>query len=231
MDHIERLVKETEGFAEKVGRPLVTLAYAQSLDGSIALRQDQQLHLSGNESQVFTHRLRAAHHAILVGVHTVLADDPKLNVRLVEGPNPQPVILDSYLSTPPGAQLLHGSRPAWIAAPQPVEPEKAGLLQAAGARILETKEDSQGRVDLADLLGQLFALGVRRLMVEGGGQVITSFLQQKLVDQLALTIAPIFVGGYPGYSPVKVEEKITPRLKLVEYIPLGEDVIVWGSLR
>ncbi len=85
-------------------------------------------------------------------------------------------------------------------------------------------------VDLKDLLDQLFELGIRSLMVEGGGQVITSFLCQGLVDQLALTIAPIFVGGYPAYHPV-IEPKYQPfpQLQAVEYIPLGNDLIVWGK--
>ncbi len=95
MDRIERLIKEATGFAQKAGRPLVTLAYAQSLDGCIAIRKDQQLLLSGPESHLFTHQLRAAHDAILVGIGTILADDPKLTARLVNGPHPQPVVLAS----------------------------------------------------------------------------------------------------------------------------------------
>src|SRR5258708_3330412 len=96
-------------------RPFVTLAYAQSVDGSISIARGLRSALSGPESLRYTHALRAGHHGILVGVGTVLADDPELRVRLVEGRDPQPVIVDSHLSTPLHAKLLAqaGRRP-WI---------------------------------------------------------------------------------------------------------------------
>ncbi|HEX9595492.1 MAG TPA: RibD family protein, partial [Anaerolineales bacterium] len=86
--------------AGDLDRPTVTLSYAQSLDGSIALHRGEPLTLSGPESMAMTHRLRAAHDAILVGIGTVISDDPQLNVRLVEGRNPQVVVLDSRLRLP-----------------------------------------------------------------------------------------------------------------------------------
>src|SRR6185295_16924415 len=81
---------DVRGAARPRGRPFVTLAYAQSLDGSITIARGQRYKLSGPEAMRFTHALRAAHDAILVGVGTVLADDPELDVRLIDGPNPQP---------------------------------------------------------------------------------------------------------------------------------------------
>jgi 3,4-dihydroxy 2-butanone 4-phosphate synthase/GTP cyclohydrolase II len=231
MEAIERLAVEAAGFALKAGRPLVTLAYAQSLDGCIAIRKDQQLQLSGSESHLFTHQLRAAHDAILVGIGTVLADDPRLTARLVNGPHPQPIVLDCCLRIPSDAKILHGLRPAYVAVTQLPDPQKAASLQANGTRLVYVKEAQPGMVDLEDLLHQLFSFGIRSLMVEGGGQVITSFLQQKLVDQLALTIAPVFVGGYHAYNPLREPGNlaILP-LREVEYIQLGNDVIVWGKL-
>ena len=89
---IERLLARAEEHRRKIGRPLVTLAYAQSLDGSLSAGRGHPLNLSGSEAQEITHRLRAAHDAILVGIGTVLADDPRLTVRLVKGPQPQPVV-------------------------------------------------------------------------------------------------------------------------------------------
>src|SRR4029079_2712702 len=94
------------------GRPFVTLAYAQSVEGRFAIARGLRSALSGPESLRFTHALRAGHDGILVGVGTVLADDPELRVRLVEGRDPQPVIVDSHLSTPAGARLL--ARTPWI---------------------------------------------------------------------------------------------------------------------
>src|SRR5438874_9179107 len=87
-------------------RPFVTLSYAQSLDGSITTRPGATLGLSNSASQALTHDIRAHHEAILVGVNTVLTDDPRLTVRLVDGRSPRPVIVDSHLKTPPTARLL-----------------------------------------------------------------------------------------------------------------------------
>ncbi len=96
---------------------MVGLCYAQSLDGCLAEARGRPTALSGPESGRLTHRLRSLHDAILVGVGTVLADDPRLTVRGVRGPSPQPVILDSRLRTPPDAYLVaQHPRPAWIAA-------------------------------------------------------------------------------------------------------------------
>jgi 3,4-dihydroxy 2-butanone 4-phosphate synthase/GTP cyclohydrolase II len=98
-DPADSILEVIQNGPSHVGRPFVTLAYAQSLDGSLAARRGEPLSLSGLESQKLTHRLRASHSAILVGISTLLADDPQLNVRLVEGENPQPVVLDSRLRT------------------------------------------------------------------------------------------------------------------------------------
>ena len=114
------------------GRPFVTLSYAQSVDGSIAIARGLRSALSGPESLRFTHALRAGHDGILVGVGTVLADDPELRVRLVDGRDPQPVIVDSHLSTPVQAKLLSQSgRQPWIGTTGPRRPR---ALRGARAR-------------------------------------------------------------------------------------------------
>ena len=136
-----------------------------------------------------THGLRAAHEAILVGIGTVLADNPRLNVRLVEGPDPQPVILDSRLRFPPYANLLKNGRSPLIAANAGADAERRQALEAAGARVL-VLPGNNGWVDLADLLKHLGSMGINSLMVEGGARVITSFLASRLVDQVVLTLAP-----------------------------------------
>ena len=102
-DHLERA---SQIRAASAARPYITLAYAQSLDGSIAATPGRMLRLSNSLSQAMTHHLRARHDAILVGINTVLADDPQLTVRLVAGKDPRPVVIDGCLRTPPGARLL-----------------------------------------------------------------------------------------------------------------------------
>ncbi|MCB0123506.1 MAG: GTP cyclohydrolase II, partial [Caldilineaceae bacterium] len=94
--------------------PFVTLSYAQSLDGSIAAADGTPLRISGERAMTLTHMLRAAHDAILVGVGTVLADDPQLTVRLVAGSDPQPILLDTHLRTPVTARCLRNPRPPWL---------------------------------------------------------------------------------------------------------------------
>ncbi len=209
------------------GRPLVGLCFAQSLDGSLTVQRGQPTPLSGPEAARLTHQLRAAHDAILVGVGTVLADNPHLTVRHVPGRSPQPVILDSRLRTPPEAYLVSGHpSPAWIATTAGDAPQRQAL-EAAGARLLDLQPAQQGGVDLARLLECLAGLGVSTLMVEGGAQVITRFLAEGLVDWVSITIAPRFLGGLRA-----VEQPLgnLPVLREVVYETLGEDVVVWGRV-
>jgi 3,4-dihydroxy 2-butanone 4-phosphate synthase/GTP cyclohydrolase II len=224
---IEALVAGAGAYRRAARRPLVTLSYAQSLDGSLAACRGQPLALSGPESLELTHRLRAAHDAILVGIGTVLADNPRLTVRLASGPQPQPVVLDSDLRTPPGAALLGGPRPPWIAATEAAPPDRASGLERAGARLLRFPPGPDGRIPLPALLERLAELGVNSLMVEGGAEVITAFLANRLADQVVLTVAPLFVGGLRavgGSAPLPDFS----RLRQVQAEQYGEDLIVWG---
>lgn len=230
-DPADSILEVIQNGPSLVGRPFVTLAYAQSLDGSLAARRGEPLSLSGLESQKLTHRLRASHSAILVGISTILADDPQLNVRLVEGENPQPVILDSGLRTPPQARVFQSMIP-WIAGTLPVEPGRAAALEACGAKLLVFPAGDDGRVQIPLLLHRLAELDVMRLMVEGGSAVITSFLREGLVDLLVLTIAPILVGGQPGIDHLLCDKRSPregfPKLLKMKASRLGDDLIVWG---
>ncbi|MEO6061426.1 MAG: RibD family protein [Thermoflexales bacterium] len=177
-------------------RPFVTVAFAQSIDGSLAAEPGKPLPLSGPESSAYTHRLRAAHDAILVGIGTVLADNPRLTVRLAAGPHPQPIVVDSRLRFPDGAALLaHPAHPVWIATTAAAPQDRLRALCLAGALAFAFPADPNGHVSLPDLLDELGARGIQRLMVEGGAAVITAFLSQGLADRLSVTIAPQLVGG------------------------------------
>lgn len=212
-------------------RPAITLSYAQSLDGSITARRGQPLALSGPESMTMTHQLRAEHDAILVGIDTVLADDPSLRVRLVNGRDPQPIILDSQLRFPLEAKMLNNPRPPWIAAVDPIDPARRKALVAAGAQILAVPPNQQGQVDLAALLVQLKQRGIERLMVEGGASVITSFLAAQLADRLVLTIAPVLVGGLNAVSSlIQLNGAGFPRLRHPRYEQMGDDMVISGDV-
>jgi 3,4-dihydroxy 2-butanone 4-phosphate synthase/GTP cyclohydrolase II len=211
---------------QKTGRPLVGLCFAQSLDGCLAAQPGQPTQLSGPPSSRLTHQLRADHDAILVGLGTVIADNPQLTVRLVAGKNPQPVILDSCLRTPLQSKLVgRTSQPVWIATTPAADPGQKAVLENAGAQLMILPADGERRVALAALLEKLAEKGVRSLMVEGGAQVIASFLAQGLVDWVSITIAPVFLGGLPAVRPGSLD---VTRLREVHAEQLGEDVVVFG---
>ena len=227
MEQIDALRIEAARLYAQKGKPLVTLSYAQSLDGSIARRRGEPLAISGADALGFTHRLRAAHEAILVGIGTILADDPRLSVRLIDGPQPQPVVLDTRLRTPPDARVLKHAKAPWIITAAPLEPRKEAALISSGARIISLPSNADYEVDLPALLAFLGGEGICSLMVEGGARVITAFLRENLVDQLVLTLAPVLVGGLHALeAPLDL-----PRLRAFEYQACGEDIIVWGKLK
>ena len=209
-------------------RPWVTLSYAQSLDGSLAAARGAPTALSGAESLKVTHQLRALHAAILVGVGTVLADDPSLTVREAAGDDPRPVVLDSGLRFPLDAQLLGQTLKPWIVCASGADAGKRAALEAAGAEVLEVGAGAAG-LDLGAVLAELGARGVRSLMVEGGARVIQTFLAAGMVDWALITIAPLFIGGLKA-----LEERLPgaayPRLVEPGMEQVGEDVIIWGRM-
>jgi 3,4-dihydroxy 2-butanone 4-phosphate synthase/GTP cyclohydrolase II len=211
-------------------RPLVTLTYAQSLDGSIAARPGHPLAISCSESQTFTHSLRAAHDAILVGIGTVLADNPRLNVRLVAGPNPQPVLLDSRLRFPSYANLLKDGNPPWVITTFAAEVSRQEDLEKRGAQVFRLPEGSCGGIDLEALLAKLGEMGINSIMVEGGAQVISSFITSRLVDQVIVTVAPVLVGGLRVLdSSLSLPLGHFPRLTQVSFHQVGKDLVLWGN--
>lgn len=226
MQKFESWLAQADQRPSETGRPLVSLCFAQSLDGCLTAERGRATQLSGPETKQITHRLRALHDGILVGVGTVLADDPHLTVRHAQGEDPQPVVLDSRLRTPVGSRLIAGrSRPAWIATTQPADAGRRAALEAAGVTVLTLPAGENSGVDLPALLDCLGGRGIRRLMVEGGAAVIDSFLSQGLVDLVSITIAPVFLGGLRA---IEMPLAHMPRLSEVDYQKAGEDVVVWG---
>jgi len=209
-------------------RPRVTLSYAQSLDGSLAAFSGRPLALSGPESLAFTHQLRSEHDAILIGIGTVLADNPRLTVRLVPGPDPQPIVLDTHLRFPLTAHLLQHPRGVIIiATTDQADSRRQAELESAGVRVVRfPRDDSRSNgVHLPALLDWLGENGLNSLMVEGGSRVITSFLQAQLVNRIAITIAPCFVGGLHALTA-----SCEASLRNVMYRTSGADLIVEADI-
>ena len=175
-------------------RPRVILNCAVSADGKIALPSRHQLKISCEEDMIRVHELRAACDAVLVGVGTVLSDDPKLTVseKYVKHPRqPLRIVLDVSCRTPSNALVVND-------AAQTIIVTKKGCKKAFTSNTVEVVEsptDAEGMVDLVWILDELYSRGVRQLLVEGGSTVLWSFLRKSLVDEWWVYIGPMVVGG------------------------------------
>lgn len=180
----------------RTGRPFVTLKFAQTLDGRIATRTGHSRWISSPPSLRFAHELRSTHDAILVGVGTVINDDPELTVRHVRGRNPLRVILDSTLRVPPSSRVLsaRGDARTLIATLGDADPEKRRRLERAGVEVLTVPPDETGRVSLPHLLGLLGERRISSVLIEGGAEVITRVLAARLADRLVVVVAPKIIG-------------------------------------
>ncbi len=220
LNEIKAHLSSAQTYRNARGRPFVTLAYAQSLDGSIASGGKQPLALSSAEAMALTHALRAAHDAILVGIGCVLADNPRLTVRLIPGRSPQPVVVDSTLRCPLTANLLmHNGASPWIVTTDKADKERQKLLETAGATVIRLGNPSGVRIDLSALLKRLSRMGVSSIMVEGGAQIITSFLAERLVDQVVVTIAPLLVGGLRAVRTMRAMGALRASIRSAESHP------------
>ncbi len=210
-------------------RPFITLSYAQSWDGSIASRSGETLNFSCDESMRLTHQLRSLHDGILVGVGTVLCDDPQLTVREWSGKNPQPIVLDSRLRTPVTAKICHHpDKQCWI-----LSVENATHSLGEKVDVITVGSDTlQDQVPLSAAMKMLAERNIKSLMVEGGAAVITAFLQARLVDALILTVAPKLVGGYKAVGDLQASDG-DDRLNIhpLHSAHLGDDMVVWGELQ
>ncbi len=222
---IEFLTAEKQR-AALVSRPFVTLSYAQSLDGSIARARGEPLSISSPESMRVTHELRAWHSAILIGRGTLEADDPRLTVRLVEGSQPQPVVLDSRLQARSAGKIFDHPKLPWFVCG--LQAENRDLAARAGA-LVQVALEKDGRVSLPATLQALHQRGIESVMVEGGAEVITAFLSQGLADVLVLTIAPLLLGGLRG---LEVQTTPTRPTRVVDMVwaHYGADLVAWGRL-
>ena len=181
---------------QTLGRPWVTLKAAAGLDGRMALENGESRWITSCEARQWAHRMRAAHDAVLVGVGTVIRDDPELTVRDTEGRNPRRIVLDSRLATPVSAKVLSGEGGCLIFTCCG-DSARAKALTDAGARVLRAPQRG-GRVDLDAVLSELVSEGILSLMVEGGAKVLTAFMERGLADGAALFSSCRVMGEGPG---------------------------------
>ncbi len=207
---------------------------AQSLDGKIATRSGGSRWISGPKAREWVHRLRAQVDAILIGVETVLKDDPRLTVRTkgrVTKP-PVKVILDSNLRTPPTARIFSSRTPVLIATTSRASSRREERLAQTGAEILRLPA-ANGRVSLNALLKRLGRREISHILIEGGGEVVASAFAAGVVDRVAFVVAPLIIGGKEAPTAVEgagaASLRQALRLKNLSIRPLGPDFLVTGE--
>ncbi|MGC2691319.1 MAG: RibD family protein, partial [Desulfobaccales bacterium] len=219
--------------------PWVIAKAACSLDGKIATAGGQSQWLTGEPARVWGHRLRHQVDAILVGIETVLSDDPELTTRLPRGgKDPIRIVLDSNLRIPLTSRVLNLESPAptWVACTDAAPAEKIEALKQLGAEVLVFPGHSRdaGRVPLPSLLRLLGRRQVQNLLVEGGAEVLGAFFEQKLVNQFYFFFAPKFLGGRQapgvlgGEGIVHLEDAARARDLIIRRV--GADLLIKGYL-
>jgi diaminohydroxyphosphoribosylaminopyrimidine deaminase/5-amino-6-(5-phosphoribosylamino)uracil reductase len=225
-----RLLNEAHFKHMITGLPLVTVKFAQTLDGRIATSTGDSRWISSEPSLKLAHKLRTRNDAIIVGAGTVLKDNPLLTVRLTRGKNPVRIILDSRLRTPLDAAILKDQQIAktLIITTSRADSNKMTALCQAGIEVLTVIEDETGQISLLDALKILGARNITSILVEGGSALITSFLQLNLADKLVAIIAPRLMGtGLETVGDLKITEvSQTRKLNFTRIYKSGNDVVI-----
>ncbi|MUG22744.1 bifunctional diaminohydroxyphosphoribosylaminopyrimidine deaminase/5-amino-6-(5-phosphoribosylamino)uracil reductase RibD [Paenibacillus macerans] len=231
----ERAVKINRKFIKFIttGLPYVTVKTASTLDGKIASRTGDSKWISNESAREIVHTMRHRHQGIMVGVSTVVADDPQLTTRLsVPGLSPARLIVDSTLRIPETAKVLQDhAAPTILLTTERADPAKAELLTSLGAEVMRCGNGTQ--VDLKLALEQLGAKGISSVLVEGGGRLNGSLLQNRLVDEIVLFFAPKLIGGgqeaaanfrFAGFDLMR--DAVT--LRDMEVTQIGDNVCIRG---
>ncbi len=236
----ERCKKVNEVFFKyiRTGRPFVVLKAAMTLDGKISSSAHASRWISSEHSRHRVHKLRNSVDAVMVGIGTVLADDPLLTVRgLKRSQNPVRVVLDSRLRVPVEAQVVKtiGQARTVVATTEHAPPEQIELLRDKGVEILVFEADARGRVPMDAVLTQLGKQGVQSVLIEGGSEVFTDAIEYGHVDKLIVYIAPLLLGGAaaPSFFEGKGIEHPSQAIRItaIEVRRSGPDICVEGYLQ
>ena len=219
------------------GRSWVVLKWAQSIDGKLAwAKSSDDRWISSEQSRKDAHKLRKRTQAILVGIETVLADDPLLTPRPAKDKKPLRIVMDSQLRIPLDCKLLKTVKksPVLIIISQKTLEIKAELVEKITQKQAEVLAypDMQGRSNLYFLMEQLKKRGVAQMLVEGGARVIASFLKEGIADEICVYIAPKILAGQGKVSVVEAIEQISqaPKLRNIDIQCIGGDVRITGLL-
>jgi len=222
------------GFLMRIGkgRPLVTLKLASTLDGKIATAAGESRWITGELARNRAHLLRATHDAIMVGVNTIVADDPLLTCRLpgLESRNPIRIVVDGSLRVPLTAQLIASARdvPTWLVHRHSADAARRRALLDCGVELIEAPLTDSSEMNLAVAFEELGKRGLTRVLVEGGARLAGALFEADLVDRLAWFRAPMLLGGdaLPSIEAFGVTElKSAPRFTRSSIETLGDDVL------
>ncbi|HEX9078217.1 MAG TPA: bifunctional diaminohydroxyphosphoribosylaminopyrimidine deaminase/5-amino-6-(5-phosphoribosylamino)uracil reductase RibD [Desulfuromonadaceae bacterium] len=211
------------------GHPFVTYKCAMTLDGKIATVTGDSRWISSDESRTYVHRLRSRCDAVMVGVDTIIADNPQLTVRHVRGKNPLRIVVDSNLRTPCSVGVLSGPlAKKTIIATTEINPRIHRRYQQSGATVLVCRRHHD-RVDLADLWQQLGKRGIQSILMEGGSRLAGEALMQGLIDECVFFYAPKLIGS-DGFSPFAITG-VTAMVQALSFSDLkvqrmGSDILV-----
>jgi len=216
--------------------PYVVLKFAATYDGKIASFTGDSKWIGSEVQRRFAHRLRNSADAVLVGIETVLKDNPSLNVRL---PNkryidqPKPIILDSKLRIPSNAKLIRLNNSPIIATANHKNNQKLKRLEKLGVKVLKSRTDSKNMINLKSLLKELGKLNIAYILVEGGSTVAASFLRSKLVDRVIFFYSPRILGadGISMIGNLKIKKvKDSINIKNVRFKGIGEEFYIEGDI-
>lgn len=218
------------------GLPYVTVKWAMSIDGKIATHTGESKWITSEESRKYVHKIRGQMDGILVGINTVMRDDPLLTCRIEEGRNPKRIVVDSNAALPLNSHLLSTINESEIivAVTKNAQLKRIQKLEQMGCRIVQTK-DMNGRVDLKELFQRLGEMKLTNILVEGGSRVITSVIEDRLADRVMVFVAPIIIGGEGAKSPVlgtginKIGE--AAEIDEVEIKRFSNDIVIEGTLK
>jgi diaminohydroxyphosphoribosylaminopyrimidine deaminase / 5-amino-6-(5-phosphoribosylamino)uracil reductase len=211
------------------GIPFVTYKCAMTLDGNIATITGESRWISCEESRKYVHRMRSRMDAIMVGVDTIITDNPQLTVRHVRGKDPLRVIVDTRLRTPESVKVLNGELSSrTIIATTEINPRVHLRYLKQGVSIVVC-EEFDGRVSMEDLLQKLGAMGVQSILLEGGSRLAGNMLQNVLIDELVIFIAPKVIGSN-GFAPFTLQGITSMsqaiKLEFTDVCRSGSDIVV-----
>ncbi|MEW6655769.1 MAG: bifunctional diaminohydroxyphosphoribosylaminopyrimidine deaminase/5-amino-6-(5-phosphoribosylamino)uracil reductase RibD [Aquificota bacterium] len=206
-------------------RPYITLKWAQSIDGSMATKTGDSKWISSQESRDFAHRLRAEATAVLVGINTALRDDPELTIRAFPWERqPIRIVLDPQLRIREDLKLIRDGKASTIIITASENREKIQRLEEMGVKVL-LAPSKDGRLDLREVLRELYFMEIMHLLVEGGSITHTTFIREGLFDRLWVFVAPLLIGEGKRIGELNVEAlQEAKRLRLREIKRFGEDV-------